>query len=256
MHTEPLGGAPVTTLVLLPGLDGTEVFFRPLLAHLPQSIQTRVLSYPDRGPYGYPELLALVRESLSGVAACTVLASSFGGPLGIMLAAAEPHKVRGLILSATFLRTPRPYLAPFRPALRAPVLWSLRVARRLPVWLRSSDDELRLAKRETWQRVSARGLAARARAALKVDVRTVLADCTQEILSVTYDRDTVVPRHNAEEIRQHCPRARQLMLPGDHLAMFTDPAPLAGAIAAFIGDTGPAPGAFELRPPWRSASVV
>ena len=37
------------TLVLLPGLDGTEVFFRPLLASLPEWVRPHVVSFPPAG---------------------------------------------------------------------------------------------------------------------------------------------------------------------------------------------------------------
>jgi pimeloyl-ACP methyl ester carboxylesterase len=237
-----------STLVLLPGLDGTEVFFRPLLACLPPSIQPVILNYPDHGPYEYPELLALVCESLAEVKACYVLASSFGGPLGIMLAAAEPKKIRGLILCATFVRPPLPLLAPFSWVLRAPLLWSLRAMRRLPVWMRSQDDALRHAKRETWQRVSAHGLAARARSALKVDVRVALAHCLQPILNISFDRDTVVPRSNADEINSHRFGVTQVTLSGDHLAMFHDPTAVATEVVRFMNGADPNPAPFISRP--------
>jgi pimeloyl-ACP methyl ester carboxylesterase len=233
MSHEHMTDAP-TVLLLLPGLDGTDVFFRPLMAALTPSIQPMVLSYPDQGPYTLQELLLLAREALAGVSACYVLASSFGGPLGIMLAAAEPARVRGLILCATFARAPRPKLVPFRGLLRAPLIWSLRFLRRLPVWMRSSDDELRRAKHETWRRVSARALAARGRAVLKVDVRDLLATCPQPLLNVAFDQDTVVVSRNADEILAHHRDARGVLLSGGHLAMFDDPAPLAAEIVRFV----------------------
>lgn len=37
------------TLILLPGLDGTEVFFRPLLAWLPKWITPMVVQFPTAG---------------------------------------------------------------------------------------------------------------------------------------------------------------------------------------------------------------
>lgn len=232
MGTDNAGSS--TTLLLLPGLDGTDVFFRPLLAQLPPTIRPLVLSYPDGGPYSYEELLDLVRGSLSEVPACHVLAASFGGPLAVMLAAAEPDKVRGLILTATFVRTPRPELAPLRWLLRAPLLWTVRVVRRLPLWMRASEDDLRRAKRETWQRVSARGLAGRARAVLAVDVRAALANCGQPLLNVSYDRDTVVRRRYGEEILGHRKHATSACLSGGHLAMFSDPAALAAEVVRFV----------------------
>jgi len=239
MSTSNSTGAASTTLLLLPGLDGTDVFFRPLLANLPHSIRPMVLSYPDHGPYTHQELLIHARQTLAEVSACYVLASSFGGPLGIMLAAAEPTKVRGLILCATFARSPTPRLVSFRWMLRAPLIWSLRFLRRLPVWMRASDDELRRAKRETWQRVSARALAARGRAVLKVDVRTLLASCPQPLLNVAFDRDTVVKQCNTEDILTHHHGARGVLLHGGHLAMFDDPMPLVAEILRFIESAGP-----------------
>ena len=52
---------------------------------------------------------------------------------------------RGLILSASFLRFPRPAMLRYRHAARAPLLWLLRTLRRIPIWLRPSKDPFRLA---------------------------------------------------------------------------------------------------------------
>ena len=55
------------TLVILPGLDGTEVLFRPLLALLPDWIQPVVICYPASGPNEYADLLEIVREKIAGL---------------------------------------------------------------------------------------------------------------------------------------------------------------------------------------------
>jgi pimeloyl-[acyl-carrier protein] methyl ester esterase len=231
---DPAEGATRPALVLLPGLDGTDVLFRPLLEHLPRALRPIPLVYPDAGPYGYDELLELVRRALAGVSACYLLAASFSGPLAAMLAAAEPEKVRGIVFTATFVRAPSRQLARFRFAATAPLMWALRVARRVPVWVRLPNDPVRLAKRETWSRVSAGSMAARARAALAADARDALRSCTQPVLCVAFEGDAVVPRRCAEEIAAIA-KAPIVTLPGGHLGMFTDPAPLAAAIARFVG---------------------
>jgi hypothetical protein len=56
-----------TTLVILPGLDGTDVFFRPFLALLPDSIRPIVVSFPDAGPNGYDDLLGIVRRAVAEI---------------------------------------------------------------------------------------------------------------------------------------------------------------------------------------------
>ena len=62
------------TLILLPGLDGTEVFFRPLLAWLPKWMTPMVVQFH---------------------------------PPALMLAAAEPGQIEGVILASSFVRPPR-----------------------------------------------------------------------------------------------------------------------------------------------------
>jgi pimeloyl-ACP methyl ester carboxylesterase len=242
-----------TTLVLLPGLDGTEVFFGPLIERLPATIRPLALSYPDAGPHGYRALLDFVRQELADIPRYTVLASSFSGPLAVMLATAEPRRVRGVILAATFARSPSGPLALLRFAVRPPLVAAIRFARRLPIWiLRPRHDALRIAKRQTWSRVSARGLAARARAALGADMRENLSDFRQPLLCVTYAADHVVPPWCAEEIRRHCAHARCVTLRGGHLAMFSDPGPLAAEIVRFVEvDCAPA----GIRPSQVAASA-
>ena len=231
-----------TTLVLFPGLDGTEVFLRPLMDRLPATISPRAFEYPEGGPYTYGALLDLVRRELAGLPQYVVLASSFSGPLAVMLATAEPRKVCGVILAATFASPPSRPLSRLRFAIRGPMVGAARFARRLPIWiLRPVDDPLRMAKRETWARVSSRALAARARAALSADVRDTLSHCAQPVLCVTYAADGVVPPWCADEIRRHCAHARSIALPGGHLALFTDPGPLVTEIARFVAsDCAPA----------------
>jgi pimeloyl-ACP methyl ester carboxylesterase len=74
---------------------------------------------------------------------------SFSGPLAVMLALGQPKRVKGVILVATFVQVPRPWLRLLRFACNAPMLWIWRVTRRIPMWAPpSGDDPLRLAKAE------------------------------------------------------------------------------------------------------------
>lgn len=224
-----------TTLLILPGLDGTDVFLRPLLASLPRTIRPLVVSYPEAGSGKYEDLLKLVQQTIADVPELYVLAFSFAGPLAIMLAAEEPQRVRGIMLAASFLRLPQPRLAPLGFAAVGPVMWVVRTIRRLPIWLfKPRDDPLRVAKAEIWSRVSARALAARVRAIMRVDARTLARSCTQPISCVVFDDDHVVPRASADEILDCAPSARLVALPGHHFAMFANPAPLARQVVHFV----------------------
>ena len=223
------------TLVLLPGLDGTEIFFQPLLKALPDSVRPLVVSYPASGSNRYADLLTIVREAVAGLDQFHVLGWSFSGPLALMLAAEEPQRVRSVILSASFVRPPRPNVAKLWFALVGPAIWLWRAARRLPLWLlRPRSDAFRQAKSETWRRISARVLAKRVREIMRVDAREVLRACPQPVLYIAASRDGIVPRRCIDEILGVRRSVKVVTIEGEHFAMYANPQPAARAITAFI----------------------
>ncbi|HEV3007405.1 MAG TPA: alpha/beta fold hydrolase [Burkholderiales bacterium] len=225
------------TLVLLPGLDGTEIFLQPLLKALPDSVRPLVVSYPLSGSNRYADLFDIVREAVAGIAEFHVLGWSFSGPLALMLAAAEPERVRSVILSSSFVRPPRPDLARLRFALGGPAIWLWRAARRLPLWLlRPRSDPFRQAKSQTWQRISARVLAKRVREVMRVDACEALRACRQPVLYIAASRDGIVPRRCLDEILGVRPSVKVVTIEGEHFAMYANPQPAAQAIAAFIAE--------------------
>ena len=226
------------TLVLLPGLDGTAAMFGPLLASLPPWIRPVVVTYPASGPNGYDDLLPLVQHAVRGTPRFHVLGWSFGGPLALMAAGANPSAVRGIVLCASFARAPRPDLAPWRFAFRPPVVATIRALRRAPALVRGyPTEDLRRAKAETWRRVGASVLSTRARAALAVDARPQLASCAAPVLYVASSQDRVVPRRNIEDIRAAACACEVVTIAGPHLALFTNAAAAAVHIANFVRRT-------------------
>lgn len=225
------------TLVLLPGLDGTDIFFQPLLELLPESVRPVMVEYPQCGDNTYAELLAIIRRKVAGIPECYVLGWSFSGPLALMLAAAEPSKVRGVILSATFVAPPRQLLVRLKFALIAPVVWTWRAMRRLPLWLlRSPNDPFRRAKSQTWARVPAGVLAARLRAIGGVDAREPLCACRQPVLYIVSSQDSIVPRRNIEDILRLRPSVKVATIAGGHMSMYTNPQSAAQAITQFVDE--------------------
>ena len=224
-----------TTLVLLPGLDGTDVFLRPLVAALPSTIRPVVVTYPASGAEQYRDVLDIVRRATAGLSTFYVLGVSFSGPLAVMLALEQPKRVKGVILVATFVQAPRPWLRLLRFACNAPMLWIWRVTRRIPMWAsRSGDDPLRLAKAETFRRVSARSLAGRARAVLNVDVRAELRRCSQPVLCISFTDDRVVPRSSVDTILREAPTAACASLSGSHFSGWMNSGALAAVVKKFI----------------------
>lgn len=223
------------TLVLLPGLDGTDVFFRPLLAALPKWIAPLIVQFPTSGANEYPDLLMMVRNMLADAPHYYVLGWSFSGPLALMLATAEQEKVRGVVLASTFVCPPRRIFAQLRWAALTPTVWLIRVGKRLPVWLsRRSTDRLRQDKTETWKRVTARTIAARIRTLLAVDARDLLKRCPCPVLCVAGRDDGIVPYHNVEEMARVRESIRVRTITGEHFAIYTNPAGASEAITEFI----------------------
>ncbi len=88
-------------LVLMPGLDGTGIFFRPLIRVLPPEVSTYVITYPAGEALSLAEYARFVRGGLAGGEAVLV-AESFSGLVALMLLHDRPENVRGVIFSATF----------------------------------------------------------------------------------------------------------------------------------------------------------
>jgi pimeloyl-[acyl-carrier protein] methyl ester esterase len=224
-----------TALVLLPGLDGTEIFFGPLLAQLPPWIDPVVVTYPPSGPNAYDDLAPVVLEAVDKLKAFAILGWSFGGPLALMVAARLPSRVSGVVLCNSFVTPPHPALVPFRFAVTAPVIAAVRALRRtrllVPGW---ASPEMRKAKAMTWRRVSARVLAARARSALGVDARRLLAQCRPRIMYLVSTHDEVIARTNLDEVLAHAPQTQVAEIEGPHLALFTNPVQSAARIAEFL----------------------
>jgi pimeloyl-ACP methyl ester carboxylesterase len=224
-------------LVLLPGLDGTEVFFRPLLNALSEFSRPRMVCFPTSGSNAYPDLLSVVRPAVAELSDYYVIAWSFSTPLALMLAAAEPEKVRGVILFASFVRPPLRWLPLLKFGCVPSVIWTIRFSRRIPIWLRHRrSDPLRRAKADLWNRIDARILTARVRAIIALDARELLRRCQVPILYIAGSRDRVVPRHNVHEIVRLKPSVRVRTILGGHFAIYQNPAAGAAAIASFVRD--------------------
>jgi pimeloyl-ACP methyl ester carboxylesterase len=224
-------------LVLLPGLDGTEIFFRPLLAVLPAWVKPVVVTYPMSGANGYSDLLAVVLVAIEDAKEFYVLGWSFSGPLALMLAAKAPSRIRGVILCASFVRPPLPVLSWLRFAVISPVVHIVRLARRAPLFLSgNSTDLFRRDKAATWARVPTRILALRARTILALDARECLRKCPRPVLYLAGSRDRVVPKRNVQEVVRESPSAKVVTIDGPHLALYTNPGAAADAIVGFMTD--------------------
>jgi pimeloyl-[acyl-carrier protein] methyl ester esterase len=223
----------------LPGLDGTEIFFRPLLAALPPWIKPLVVTYPRSGANDYSDLLEVVQAAVEDSKEFYVLGWSFSGPLAVMLTAKDPTRIRGVILCASFVQPPHPVLTWLPFAVISPIVHLVRWARRTPIFLFNGlTDMFRRDKAATWARVPTNILAARARAIVALDVRDCLRECPCPVLYLAGSRDRVVPSWNAEEVIRELPSTKVVTIDGPHLALYTNPTAAVRAIVGFMRESG------------------
>jgi pimeloyl-ACP methyl ester carboxylesterase len=226
-----------TTLVLLPGLDGTGILLAPLVRHLPEWIRPVVIQYPHKGTNSYEEIIEFVETQVATLERFAVLGWSFGGPLALMLANRRPSHVCAVILCATFVTPPLPHLIPYRWLARAPIIGAIRAFRRIRFLIAGfAEPELRRAKAKLWNTIGARVLAARSRAVMKVDARAQLKMCHAPLMYLASTHDKVVRKTSRDEVLAIAPQTKVCEIEGPHLALFTNPQAAVECINLFLGE--------------------
>lgn len=206
-----------TDLWLLPGMDGTGRLFAPLVRALDTSrLRPRVFAYDVRAS-SYDALLeTLPRPSGPTI----VLAESFGGPLAVRLARRDRELVKELVLVASFVRPPRPFLRAAAPLLRmlppppAPLIRaSMLGLDAAPALVDEVARAIRSTPRET--------LAGRLVAIADLDLRAHTLDCP--VRAVVAQGDRLVPRACAEEPARLSRLGTITTITGPHLLAQTHP---------------------------------
>jgi pimeloyl-[acyl-carrier protein] methyl ester esterase len=230
----------LVTLVLLPGLDGTGVLMRPLVAVLPPELAPVVVTYPCDAVLGYDALLPRVLEALPRGRAFVLVGESYGGPLALRAAATRPAGLAGVVLCASFVRSPHPWLPSVARHAVTPGLLRLfpKLSQAKMLLGGYSTPELRALSAEALALVRPEVLAARVREVLAVDVAAELVECPVPVLYLRGTRDGVVPGWNARAIRRIRPTVEVVDLPAPHLVLQTQAAAAAAAIAPFAEECG------------------
>jgi pimeloyl-[acyl-carrier protein] methyl ester esterase len=236
-----------TSLVLLPGIDGSGRMYAPLLAAGPRRLAPRVVSFPRDEALGYDELLPLARAALPARGRYALLAESFSGPLAIRLAAERPRGLVALILAATFLHRPlNPVLSPLRALVGARFFGIAMPAAAIRHLLAGPDapDALVHEIQQAVAAVTPAVMAHRALAALQVDVREDLGRVAVPILYLGPTRDRLIRTDVAEELLALRPDAEVALLDAPHMILQRCPHAALERIEAFLAAPGARAGAI------------
>ena len=233
----------MTSIVLLPGLDGTGELFAPLVAAWGDRFRTQVVSYPRAERLGYAALADRVRALLPQDEDYVLLAESFSGPLGVMLAAERPERLRGLVLCATFARSPLPLLQWLAPLAHS--VPRVALPDRALVWGllgRYATPSLVVAIRQAVLSVDPAVLAERIRAVAGVDVSGALPDVQVPVLYLLARNDRVVPRRAVKPFVALGDRLQVVSCVGPHCLLQACPGDAAAVVSTFIGSLPKAAG--------------
>lgn len=217
--------APLPTL-LLPGIDGSGRLFGPLLAAGPRGFAPRVVPLPADEPRGYDQYLDLLLEALPRRGAFGLLAESFSGPLAVRIAAARPRGLAAVALVSTFLHRPlQPWLAPLSPLIGQPLFALPLLPQSVRLLLAGADapDALVAEIRAAAAAVPAAVMARRAREALAVDVRALLATTTAPLLYLGPTGDHLLRTDVIDEVLAARPDAETALLDGPHTLLQSRP---------------------------------
>ncbi|MCF7750598.1 alpha/beta hydrolase [Bacillus subtilis subsp. subtilis] len=223
-------------LVLLPGLDATgtqhAVFAAAMQRH---GVAVKVVAYPRDRALGYEALQAWVRQRLPVDDDYVLLGESFSGPIALAIAALPPPRLRGLILSTTFARSPWRALR----HLQSLLYWA--PARALPMqalsWLllgRWSSLTLRTALAAALASVDAEVLRTRAIAALEVDVAPLARTLQVPVLCLHARHDRLLPARCQRHLSALLPAHATTTMEGPHLMLQARPEAAAACIRAFV----------------------
>lgn len=208
-----------TPIVLLPGLDGTGRLFERFLGACPPGLEPLPVHLPEDGDQRHGALAERLAHELPRGGRWLLLGESFSGPLAVRIAAAEPSGLAGVVLCATFVRSPfTPWLvrAGSRVAGRgSPPLWALRR------WLTGGDGALAAEVRAALDTVPASTVRSRLRAIADVDVTGDLASLGTPTLALSGTRDRLVPPRCTRAMQRAAPSLETARAEAPHLVLQT-----------------------------------
>lgn len=227
--------ARLPRLVLLPGLHGTCELMSPFAAALGEGFETQLLDYPRDRVLDHAALADWVKPQLPTDRPFVLLGESFSGPVAIRLAAEQPRRLQGVVLSTSFAASPRPGLRRFAGLTR------LVPANAMPLsvftfWLlgRWTTPALRAEFAQVLAKVDADVLTERLVACLHVDVTTLLPEIRVPLLYLRARADRLVPAAAADIVARGVKDTRIVDFDAPHCLLQAIPAQAAKAVREFV----------------------
>ena len=226
---------PPLTAVLLPGIDGTAKMFGPLQHALTDTLPCVPIAYPNREFLNYAALIDYVLARLPA-GELVLIAESFSGPLALMLAEQLGHRARALVLVATFVSNPRPWLSPLAKWILRDWMFGIKPNKTLArvFVLGAAPAAMVDAVYQHHQQVAGHVSLGRLHEVFKVDVRKLFSQAQVPLLHLYAKRDRVVLQHSVREIQRLRPDITSVGIDGPHFLLQTRATECAAAIVNFL----------------------
>lgn len=225
---------PKLRIVILPGLDGTGRLFEEFANSLSRRYAVEIIDYPPEEILSYEALLDIVTRRLPS-ADYVLVGESFSGPLALRIAARNPKSLKAVVLGASFARLDLPFksmlgkLAAMVPVRAVPsvVLDALLMNGRA-----TRDERLRL--KRILRGIGPGVLAARARAALSVDLVADGVVVDKPVLYLRAAHDRLIPSTAADLVSTLARDFSVREIPAPHFLFPIEPARAADEIDEFL----------------------
>jgi pimeloyl-[acyl-carrier protein] methyl ester esterase len=226
----------MSSLLLLPGFDGTGELFAPLLPALDQHDVTIARYHDEKSFDDYVDTASALLHEDDNV----LIAESFSGPIALALMARFPNRIRCAALCVTFVVAPHRALT--------------RLARLMPASLFDAHPGQRMILRHfCLDQKCSPALEDKALSAIcsvkgstikqrfnvlaDIDMRRVASTIATPILILRATRDRVMNRVRYQQLIDALPHATVQDVDGPHLLLQTRAQLCADAILQFIGTT-------------------
>lgn len=213
-------------------MDGTGKLFQPFINELPDEIDYSIISYPENKCLSYNELEAFVMDKLPKDEDFVLLAESFSGPIGYLIAQKNLANMKTIIFVATFLRNPN------KPLINIVKLMPLRLLLTLPIpkfiikqfFLGNNPDNQTIAAfKETLKNISSEVLSFRINEMSKLSLD--LDKITMKTYYIQALDDKLVSSDNLSSFKKISNELKTIKINGPHFILQARPKECAKLIA-------------------------
>lgn len=213
----------MTTLILLPGLNGTNTLFQGFIAAAPEDAKCIAIEYPKQACKTYSELIDQVEKAVEDIEGdFIILGESFSGPIAVEIAAKKPAGLKAVILAASFVQPPNFNFTKYLP-------WKLGFKLATPIYTvreklaRPKNRPFIRAILNDLRQVPAEVMAYRISEIFNMNATKALEQCDVPLLYLQGKYDFVVPKKNFRVIQRLAPNVRRSVLPTQHFLLQSHP---------------------------------